>query len=294
MPAVSTGPVTQAGSSDIVLIVSLIYLSVDLQYDWDAFRSCHRPVHQWLLGSYALVALSRIIYLAGSMLSNAAESGDFLLDLRHKGAPLRLLSFMTWVVIVPLFTAWSMIGTAWIWDVRKHSPQCLPNGVHVWFLIIWQVLSYLWILTHGGLAVAAWLLESRLRSAEGDLQQIEALDSDVQSRWGLVSQLSGYRSLEGLSGLSRGEGLSPAQIRSLPSAILSEKNTALEAQEECPICLNVLQIGDSVRQLEACEHTFHCACIDLWLLRRGDCPLCKRKVNDIGGGGHGRQASWAA
>mmetsp|Transcript_110476 Transcript_110476/g.236070 ORF Transcript_110476/g.236070 Transcript_110476/m.236070 type:complete len:290 (+) Transcript_110476:152-1021(+) len=286
----------QAGCSDIVLILSLIYLSVDLQFDWDGFRSCHRPVHQWLLGSYVIVMLSRLVYLAGSMLATTAEAGDFLLDLRPKGSGLRLLSSLTWLVIVPFFALWSLIGTSWIWDVRRYSPQCLPSGVHLWFLIIWQVLSYLWILIHCGLGVAAWLLERRLRNAEGDLQQIEALDSDVQSRWGQVSRLSDYTSLEGLSGAAgRGAGLSPSQIRALPSFEITEGNATLYGQEDCPICLNALQIGDSVRQLDACEHTYHCACIDLWLLRRADCPLCKQKVSggSCGGGGCRSSTGWA-
>lgn len=35
-------------------------------------------------------------------------------------------------VILPAFTIWSMVGTAWVWDVMNHTPQCLPGGAHFW------------------------------------------------------------------------------------------------------------------------------------------------------------------
>jgi len=260
---------TQVGVNDAVLVISLLYLSVDIQYDWESFNTCHRPIHKWLLVSYALIVASRLVYVAGS-LTSTAESGDFLLNLRQKSAVVRFLMSVTWLVIVPFFTVWSAVGTWWILDVRRHTPKCLPSGVHVWFLVIWQVLGYLWILIHCGLGIMAWFLEHRLRNAETDLQQIE--DADVLLRWGQVSRLQGYTSMPGMPG---SRGLTPTQIRALP-AMIAERSG--EVEEECPICLNVLKAGDVVRQLGPCGHTFHRSCIDLWLLRRADCPLCKHTV----------------
>mmetsp|Transcript_23995 Transcript_23995/g.68741 ORF Transcript_23995/g.68741 Transcript_23995/m.68741 type:complete len:280 (-) Transcript_23995:134-973(-) len=262
----------QVGWNDAVLVLSLLYLSVDIQYDWDNFSACKRPVHKWLLVSYGLIVASRIVYIIGS-LSTAVEAGDFLLNLRQKNSLVRFLNSFTWLILVPFFTVWSAIGTTWIVEVRQHTPECLPNGVHLWFLVIWQALGYLWIVIHCGLGVMAWLLEKRLRNAEVDLQQIE--DADVLSRWGQVSRLSGYTSMPAIPG--GGGGLAPAEIRALPSAVVQE--CSLEStEEECPICLNTLKAGDCVRQLGTCAHTFHRSCIDLWLLRRADCPLCKQAV----------------
>mmetsp|Transcript_79250 Transcript_79250/g.183912 ORF Transcript_79250/g.183912 Transcript_79250/m.183912 type:complete len:279 (+) Transcript_79250:176-1012(+) len=261
----------QVGCNDVVLVLSLLYLSVDIQYDWDSFSTCKRPVHKWLLVSYALIVASRLIYVAGS-LASSADAGDFLLNLRQKNTMVRFLNSFTWLIIVPCFTVWSAIGTSWIVEVRRHTPQCLPNGVHLWFLVIWQVLGYLWIVIHCGLGVMAWFLEKRLRTAEVDLQQIE--DADVLSRWGQVSRLQGYTSMPAIAG---GGGLTATQIRALPCAVMPE-NHGQGVDEECPICLNLLKAGDTVRQLGVCGHTFHRSCIDLWLLRRGDCPLCKRTV----------------
>jgi hypothetical protein len=42
------------------------------------------------------------------------------------------------------------------------------------------------------------------------------------------------------------------------------------------------QPPDICRELPGCGHVFHESCIDLWLLRRGDCPLCKHRVQVCG------------
>merc|ERR1719446_228111 len=73
-------------------------------------------------------------------------------------------------------------------------------------------------------------------------------------------------------------GLTAAQIASLPCKTATRALVKQMQDIDCPICLCPLQIGDSVRSLDSCSHTFHRACIDLWLLRRADCPLCKASV----------------
>jgi len=260
----------QAWCNDAILVLSLLYLSLDIHYDWDTFVTCYRPIHKWLMVSYTLIVGARVIRVVGSLMSTA-ESGEFLLNLRQKHALVRFLTSFTWLVIVPCFTFWTAIGTKWVLEVRRHTPQCLPSQVHLWFLAIWQVLGYLWILIHSGLGVMAWFLECRLRSTELDLEQIE--DADVVTRWGQVSRLQGYTAVQGLS--TEG-GLAPAKILALPSATVPEHHGMVE--EECAICLNALKCGDSIRQLGPCGHQFHRSCIDLWLLRCADCPLCKHTV----------------
>jgi len=145
-----------------------------------------------------------------------------------------------------------------------------------------SVLSYAWICIHAGLGATAWILERRLRKVEISLREIE--DADVLSRWGQVSRLPGYTSLNGTS-FGTG-GLTPLEINDLP--IMRAAIPELGEDTECPICLYELKPGDNVRQLSMCGHTFHRSCIDLWLLRRADCPLCKRSVRSAAGGGDGK------
>jgi len=259
--------------NDGVLVVSLLYLSFDINSSWHEFSECRWPVHRWLLASYAFILIFRFTQILGT-LSATSESGDFLLNLRHKGALPRILVSATWLLMLPLFTLWTGLGTFWLWDSKRHSVQCLPVGMLLCFIITWQILTYAWIVVHLGIGSMAWVLENRLRKAEFNLRSIE--DADMLGRWGQVSSLPHYNALTGvLSG-----GLTPTEIRALPQ----HTATVTEVGEgcECSICLCDVRVGDSVRQLGACGHTFHRSCLDLWLLRRADCPLCKRDVRASG------------
>lgn len=129
---------------------------------------------------------------------------------------------------------------------------------------------------HAIAAFVASSLEGRLRNAEADLRQIES--DEMRERWGAVSQLSGYESLPPDS-VTR---LTPAEIKALPAMQISPAEAACESVE-CSIFLEELAPGDIARKFEVCGHTFHCSCIDLWLLRCAHCPLCKRDVRMVNG-----------
>ncbi|KAJ8766678.1 hypothetical protein K2173_004502 [Erythroxylum novogranatense] len=47
---------------------------------------------------------------------------------------------------------------------------------------------------------------------------------------------------------------------------------------ECAICLSAFEDGEEVRQLPRCKHSFHAACIDMWLYSHSDCPICRAYV----------------
>jgi len=50
------------------------------------------------------------------------------------------------------------------------------------------------------------------------------------------------------------------------------------SQQTCMICLNDFSIGDDCRRLP-CRHVFHGPCVDEWLRRCTDCPICKDNVD---------------
>lgn len=298
------------GSNDAILLLSVTYSCIDLSYEWELFQLCQKPIHRWLLVSYACVVAFRLTQLVGTHLSQAtspeaenrmvtnAAAVDFLLDLRQKGWWPRVLAAFSWLVALPFFVLWTLIGTFWLHDVCKNSPTCVPSETHLWFMGLWLALCFVWIGVHIMLGGTAMLLERRVRRAEQNLRSIE--DSDSVARWGTQSSLASY------SDLPAGEadaGLSPEEIKALPGAsIYKGQNSSAEdggdANEnfvcepccggtccggkelECAICINDLRDGDNVRTLQ-CNHTFHRSCIDLWLLRRADCPLCKQSVRQV-------------
>lgn len=262
---------SRASTSDVVLVTSLAYLAFDICCEWEGFASCPKPIHHWLLVSYGLLGSSRIAVSVANSLT-VGEVGSFLVNSRQKGTTLKMLFSLIWLGLVPLFIAWSGLGTIWTWQVLTVAPRCMPTGMHLAFLMIWQVLSYAWIIVYLGLGTVAFLLERRVRLAEADLQDLE--DPDVVQRWGHVSRLDGYTSLPARM---TGGGLAPAQIKALGGTSNYGDNLDL-VLEDCPICLNPVCVGDTIRQLGGCKHAFHRSCLDLWLLRSRECPMCKCRV----------------
>jgi len=257
--------------NDGVLVISLLYLSIDMQYAWNEFASCHWPVHRWLLVSYVFILAFRLTHILGTS-HMTAGAGDFLLNLRTKDAVPRLLMSLTWLLVLPLFMVWTALGTFWLWESKRLDGRCLPMGMPLAFIVMWQGLSYAWILIHATLGGVAWVLERRLRRTEANLREIA--DPDTLARWGQVSELSGYTELT-----NSGRGLTPDQIKELPQGVAGMMQ--ISEDTECSICLNEVHSSDAVRQLGSCGHIFHRSCIDLWLLRCADCPLCKRSVLSV-------------
>lgn len=56
-------------------------------------------------------------------------------------------------------------------------------------------------------------------------------------------------------------------------------STAAEGGGEgCPVCLSAFAEGEEIRQLSACKHAFHAACVDMWLYSHSSCPVCRAAV----------------
>ncbi|CAI5465969.1 unnamed protein product [Closterium sp. Yama58-4] len=49
------------------------------------------------------------------------------------------------------------------------------------------------------------------------------------------------------------------------------------SSEQCTVCLEPFQEGEMVRLLP-CLHQFHSQCIDQWLQRQANCPICKHQL----------------
>lgn len=56
--------------------------------------------------------------------------------------------------------------------------------------------------------------------------------------------------------------------------------SSAENDYSCTVCLVEYKPGDNIRTLP-CLHTYHVDCIDPWLRDRGDCPICKMRVDEV-------------
>lgn len=46
-------------------------------------------------------------------------------------------------------------------------------------------------------------------------------------------------------------------------------------EETCAICLSEFEEGEELRRLPECMHSYHMACIDMWLYSHSNCPVCR-------------------
>lgn len=78
------------------------------------------------------------------------------------------------------------------------------------------------------------------------------------------------------------KGLSKEDVESLSIVKYdAEKNKNLsEDMKSCPICLDEFEDGVEVRFLW-CLHRFHRKCIDQWLEKHTNCPICKKDFSEM-------------
>jgi hypothetical protein len=51
-----------------------------------------------------------------------------------------------------------------------------------------------------------------------------------------------------------------------------------EEQEMCSICRQVLEDREICRRITGCQHFFHHACVDSWIVHNPTCPMCRNPI----------------
>jgi len=232
---------------------------------------CMMPMQKWLLVSYANVAVFQITTHLGKTQSHAGQ--NFIFSFRQQNLASRVVVWFTWLMLAPFFMVWTVLGSVWLHRTLQGNPFCsASSNLNPNLLILWQLLSYIWICIYTVYFGIACVVEHRLRQEEKNMSLIETEES--LSRWGRLSPgiNADYEPFHQTKGNSQ-MGLQPSEIQALPCKV-AEASSGVQ----CPICLSEINAGDSVRSLPGCSHDFHKSCIDLWLLRRADCPMCKSAV----------------
>lgn len=71
---------------------------------------------------------------------------------------------------------------------------------------------------------------------------------------------------------------------SLPSLIPAHKYYKKKIDDDvaggdedatCAVCLGDFEVGEELRTLPECAHSFHVPCIDMWLYSHPNCPVCR-------------------
>lgn len=53
----------------------------------------------------------------------------------------------------------------------------------------------------------------------------------------------------------------------------------LESAKDCAVCLECFNEGEWCRRLPDCNHVFHVNCVDSWLTKVLNCPICRAPIN---------------
>ncbi|KAF9597116.1 hypothetical protein IFM89_015945 [Coptis chinensis] len=76
--------------------------------------------------------------------------------------------------------------------------------------------------------------------------------------------------------LERGiHGLEPAVYAKFDMKKFSDEFFSSSEAAQCTVCLADYQEKDVLRILPYCGHSFHVACIDIWLQQNSTCPICR-------------------
>jgi hypothetical protein len=230
---------------------------------------CMISMQRWLVVSYINVALFRAMQKVGQRCSEDGE--NFIFSFRQKSKVAAFVICVTWLVLVPFFAVWTVLGTLSFQKLFLDSPDCLvQGGVYPQLVVFWQLLSYVWVSVYTVYFCIACAIEYRLRVIERNLRLVESEDS--LARWGRRTMDTDTSAI-----LRPCRGLDPASIRTLPLAKIKDEDDVVGVH--CPICLSDFQVDDEVRTLPTCFHIFHMSCIDIWLVGRAECPMCKGSVH---------------
>lgn len=96
--------------------------------------------------------------------------------------------------------------------------------------------------------------------------------NDYEALWELAERIGNVKD----------SGVSQDVIDGLPSHAFKKDTHGAMSQKtdhECRICLSTFSEGENVKTLP-CLHIYHQSCIDNWLQRKGDCPICRESVKE--------------
>mmetsp|Transcript_84324 Transcript_84324/g.149041 ORF Transcript_84324/g.149041 Transcript_84324/m.149041 type:complete len:399 (-) Transcript_84324:84-1280(-) len=106
------------------------------------------------------------------------------------------------------------------------------------------------------------------------LNQVAQLPPGLQML--LLNTERSTRELEDM--LTHRRGLFPQTLNEIQRFTWPPQDAAATQQQTCMICLADFSIGEECRRLP-CNHVFHLSCVDEWLRRCTDCPICKANVD---------------
>lgn len=76
-------------------------------------------------------------------------------------------------------------------------------------------------------------------------------------------------------------GLSVEELQKLQSFSHKINQGDEEESLSCSICLDDFKEFEVCKRFPSCDHVFHSRCIDLWLVHRRTCPICRTSFDHL-------------
>ena len=75
-------------------------------------------------------------------------------------------------------------------------------------------------------------------------------------------------------------GMNRNSINRIKKIKFKKKNIIKGEEEQCTICITEYENKEVLKEL-SCKHLFHPKCIDIWLVQKNSCPICKKVLSLI-------------
>lgn len=74
-------------------------------------------------------------------------------------------------------------------------------------------------------------------------------------------------------------GFTQMEIQAIPSVKITTSHLMnVYKGKSCVICCDPFEVGNCLKKLN-CKHEYHDGCIDPWLEKEKNCPVCKQEVD---------------
>lgn len=79
----------------------------------------------------------------------------------------------------------------------------------------------------------------------------------------------------------RTASMSRDEVEKLPSFDYLKTGSKGSSPVDCAVCLDGFKSGDKCRLLPVCNHSFHADCVDEWLVKNPNCPICRSNASSL-------------
>lgn len=119
----------------------------------------------------------------------------------------------------------------------------------------------------GGLHMLQTILGMEGQIMPPHLMQGDIDLTDYEALWNLAERI----------GEAKGSGLKKRDLKSLKTAKFDSKSVEDDEHTDCRICITDYVDGEKVTTLP-CGHRYHKECIETWLMKKAECPICRKSI----------------